>query len=147
MLQKPSKLRGMFAVTLASSLFALSCGCSSHSTGAGTTTSTPLSIPNNSQAVTSSPQPGSQASANNARDLAAAQSEDVLSQNAGTARDLDSGGGAAPLNYASLGDALRQIGLTPEDGKTTYILKVKTTTQDQLQWTFPINVSLSDDQS
>jgi hypothetical protein len=143
----------MFVVTVASSLFALSAGCSSGGAGGNTETATiapsPLSLPENPRSLEAPPQPNSPASANNARDLANAQPESVLDKPA--ARDVDLNGGGAqggqPLTYAALGAALQKLGLTHEDDKTYWEMKVKATTDDKIDWTFPIDVSLSKDQS
>ena len=93
--------------------------------------------------------PNSTTSANNTRDLDNAQPESVLDSK--PSRDVDLNGGEAqsgqPLNYQTLGETLTKIGLTPEDDKDCWVMKVKATTDDQISWTFPIAVSLSPDQS
>jgi len=143
-------LRAIFVATVASSLFALSLGCSSGSTsGNGAIAPAPISLPENPRSVETPAQMSSTTSANNTRDLANAQPESVLDSK--PSRDVDLNGGEAqsgqPLNYQTLGDTLTKIGLTPEDDKDCWVMKVKTTTDDQISWTFPIAVSLSPDQS
>jgi hypothetical protein len=139
--------RATFVATVASSLFALSVGCS---TGGTPVAVAPVSLPANPRSIEPPAQPGSTASANNARDLANAQPEAVLDTKP-SARDLDLNGGdtgsAQPLTYAALGATLQKMGLTPEDDKTYYEMKVKAKTDDGMEWTFPIDVSLSKDQS
>jgi len=140
----------MFVVTVASALLALTMGCSTGSAGGNTAIApSPVSLPENPRSVAVPAMPAPNASANNARDLANAQPESVLDSK--TARDLDLNGGdtqaGQPLTYETLGAALQKLGLTPEDSKPFWELKVKATTDDKCDWTFPIDVSLSQDQS
>jgi len=140
-------LRAIFVVTVASSLFAFSAGCSS---GEKPIAPASVSLLENPRSVEAPDQAGSTASANNARDLANAQPEEVLNSKP-SARDVGLNGGDAqagqPLTYQALGAALQKIGLTPEDDKTYWEMKVKATTEDGMDWTFPINVSLSKGQN
>jgi len=150
MIRNSASIRKTFGAAIASSLVAMLGGCS-HGSGSGASAVAPmsLSIPENPRDAAPATQPSARASANAAGDLAGAQSEDVISH-AGSSRDIDLGGNTQngqPLTYQSLGDALRQIGITPEDDKTAYSMKVKATTADQTDWTFVIAASLSKDQS
>jgi hypothetical protein len=138
----------MFVVSIASSLFIICAGCSSGGATAGQAV-TPVSIPKASRSVVTEADTIAAASANNARDLASAQPDSVLS--GGSARDVDLGGGGnaanGQLTYQTLGETLQKIGLNAEDNKDCYVMKVKATTEDQVSWTFPIAVSLSPDQT
>ena len=142
-----SRRRARISTAVASCL-ALLVGCSSGGNSAskdvtisklqGTDTSRGINAPPGSDSV----------SANNSSELNAAQPDTVIS----STRDLDLGGSgstapAGPLDYASLGNALKQLGLTPDDQKDSYVMKVKSTSQDGLDWTYPITISLSQDQS
>ncbi len=148
---KLASLRGVCLVTVASSIFAVAPGCSSsNGGGAKMVSSTPLQAPDNTRGIAAA-EPSATASANNVRDLEGAQSEDVLNK---STRDVDLGGGggqqqgqAGALTYEALGAMLKQLGITPEDNKDFYTMKVKATTGDNVNWTFPIDVSLSKDQS
>lgn len=146
----------MLVVSTASALIVISAGCSNSSCNscdkpaAKPVAATPLSIPDNPRAMAPT-HTTSAASANNSRDLAAAQPDTVIDK--GSTRDLDLGGGGGegqpgqPLSYQSLGDVLRKMGVNPEDDKDCYIMKVKAKTEDEIDWTFPIAASLSGDQS
>jgi hypothetical protein len=131
----------------AASCLALLMGCSSgSSSGSKDVSISKLSNTDTSRSI------GSQGSsdtvsANNTAELNAAQPDTVIS----STRDLDLGGQGStqsgPLTYQALGDALKQLGLTPDDEKDSYVMKVKSTSQDGLEWTYPIAISLSQDQS
>ncbi|MGD0768262.1 MAG: hypothetical protein ABSB42_08715 [Tepidisphaeraceae bacterium] len=142
-------LRALFVVTVASSLFALSAGCSSGSAGRNSAIATsPLSLPQSPRSLEAPAQPDSTASVNNARDLANAQPEDVLDFKPAQERDINGGEaqGGQPLTYETLGAALQKLGLTPEDKNPFWAMKVKATTADGAEWTFIIDASLSKDQ-
>jgi hypothetical protein len=136
----------MFVVTVASSLFALSAGCSS---GEKPIAPAPVSLPENPRSLEAPAQPDSTASVNNARDLANAQPEETLDFKPAQERDLNGGEGQGgqPLTYETIGAALQKLGLTPEDKNPFWAMKVKATTADGAEWTFIIDVSLSKDQS
>jgi len=151
---------------------ALSAGCAGE--GASTQPSAavkPVTVSGNPRVVAVA-QPTAVASANNARDLADAQPETVI----GPARDLDLGGGdqpgngggdnpggggggnpgggggnpgagGQPLTVQDLGALLQQLGVNAQSIGNGYVIKVKASTPDGINWAFPITVSLSQDQS
>jgi hypothetical protein len=145
----------MLAIAVAGSVLALSGGCSSQKGGsASAAASTPLSLPENPRSIDVPVTPTSTATANNSAQLATAQAESDFNGKV-TARDLDLGGGnggggapaSGPLTYQALGQALQQLGVNAQDNQTYYSVSVKAHTDDNQDWTFPISVSLSKDQS
>ncbi len=132
-------------LSVATSLLAITAGCS---TG-GTSTmmapkATPLAVENASKK--SAPGGGAGSSVNNARDLAAAQSETVVN-GLGSARDIDlSGGGGGgtvqPLSPQTLGTMLQGMGLQPVVDREQFILRVKATVNNT-DYTYPIAVGIS----
>ena len=95
-------LRGMFVATVASSLFALSVGCSS---GEKPAAAAPVSLPETPRSLAATAGPIATSSVNNTRDLAEAQPETALDFK--PTRDLDGGGGngqsGQPLTYETIG--------------------------------------------
>jgi hypothetical protein len=141
-------IRNLLSIVIAGSSIALLAGCSS---GGGAAPAAPkdLSVTQlggSDARALAAPAPNQPiVSANNQRDLTAAQPDSVLN----ATRDMDLGGNpqAGPLTFAALGDQLKQLGLAPSVENDVYVMKVKATTQDGNEWTFPIAVSLSQDQS
>jgi hypothetical protein len=144
--RKYAVLLGTLVVT-ASSL-AICSGCSSGRTNDQPMTAAPISLPSGPKA--SAAQPAPLASANNTRDLADAQQDTTLTAHA-SARDLDLGGGdsqgGGQLTDDALGALMRQIGGNPQQVQGGWILKVKFSTQDGINWTTPLIISLSKDQT
>jgi hypothetical protein len=148
---KLSKVRGMVAVTMASSLFAFSSGCSSNAAKAPAALGpSPVQISGSPRGVDDAAQMKSTASANNPRDLATALPEAVISS---LPRDVDLNGnggdasGGAVLTYQTLGDLLQKMGVKVEAKDNCYTMEAKFTTPDQIGWSIPFNFSLSKDAS
>jgi hypothetical protein len=150
---KLSKLNGMFAITVASSLLATSSGCSSNTgKSPAALAPSPVQISGSPRAISDTAQMNSAASANNPRDLATALPEAVLSS---LPRDVDlngngNGGDASSgtaLTYQTLGDMLQKMGVKVEAKDNCYTMNVKFTTPDQIEWSIPFNFSLSTDGS
>jgi hypothetical protein len=133
--------------TAATSLLVISAGCNSNNAGSSSKeiSSAPVTIPNSPRSILAIHADVS-ASANNATDLAGAQPESAIS----SARDVDLNGDAAagqPLTYETLGQMVHKFPVTVEDRKDSYLIRIKAKTEDNVDWTFPITVSLSQDQS
>jgi len=142
--------RGIACSAAIASSMSLLVGCAGNGSAAvpKDVTVTKIAPADSSRSLTVAPSAGTNASVNNAKDLAAAEPDGTFKN---ATRDLDLGGGgsssAGALDYQSLGAALKQISAKTEDDQDHYILKVSFKANDGLSWDYAIWVSLSKDGS